>query len=84
MSSNSAKELARVAAVSNHPITVLPPEPIPTKPPDLRWMAKWTPPKTLVPKSQNKLCVCHKPSRIKNFRKYGTQMPMEEMIFGAK
>ena len=50
MSSNSAKELARIAAVSDHPITVLPPEPIPTKPPGLRWMAKWTSPKTLVPK----------------------------------
>ena len=50
MSSNSAKELARIAAVSNHSITVLSPEPIPTKPPGLRWMAKCTPSKTLVPK----------------------------------
>jgi len=40
MSSHRARELARIAEVSNHPITVLPPEPIPTKPPGRRWMSK--------------------------------------------
>ena len=81
MSSNSAKELARIAAVSNHPIKVLPPEPIQTKLPGHRRMAKGTPRKFLF-QNHRKMCSPLNPRRTNNFRKYGIQMPMKE-IFGA-
>jgi hypothetical protein len=36
----TARELAALAAQSNHPATILPPQPIPTKRPGHRWFSK--------------------------------------------